>query len=337
MQVTTFAVDLAKNRFQVHGFTAQAEKVVVKRLSRAKFLAFFQAREERCTVVMEACAAAHHWARTLNGLGYRVRLLPAQHVSALVVGSKTDSNDADAIFEASQRPKIRPVAVKSQAQQEVLAVHRVRERLIKARTALINQIRGLLGERGEVFDRRVGPLRRALPAWLEQAQGPFARLIGELWEEWGELDRRIARQEGRLHETYRSSPGCGLIGEVEGIGELTATAVVATVGDARAFDSGRQFSAWLGLTPREHSSGERRRLQGITKRGDGYVRKLLIHGARAAVLAAHKKRDARSRWIQALVARRGHNVAVVAVANKNARILWALLRTGECYRRPAAA
>lgn len=337
MQVTTFAVDLAKTRFQVHGFSRRGEQVVAKRLTRRGFERYFAEQADRCRVVMEACSTAHHWARWLQGLGYRVELLPAQHVTALVVGNKTDGNDADAIYEASRRPKVRRVPVKSEAQQDVLALHRVRDRLVKARTALINQIRGLLGERGVVFDRRVGPLRRGLPVWLEQApEGELRWLVEELWAEWQALDERIGRQEARLRAIYRESPGCGLLGDVEGIGELTATALMAVIGDPRVFASGRQCAAWLGLTPREHSSGERRWLQGITKRGDGYVRKLLIHGARAAVLAARHKQDARSRWIQALVARRGHNVAVVAVANKNARIAWALLRTGECYRRPQA-
>lgn len=337
MQITTFAVDLAKTKFQVHGFTAHGEKVLAKTLTRGRLLGFFEGQEGRGRVVMEACGTAHHWARELIKRGYQVELLPAQHVARLVVGNKTDSNDADAIYEAAQRPRIRRVAIKSEAQQEVLAVHRVRERLVKARTTLINQIRGLLSERGVVFGTGVAALRRGLAPWLAEAQGPLAELIGELREEWQALDARIARQEARLRATYRSSPGCQLIGAVEGIGELTATAMVASVGDGRAFSSGRQMAAWLGLTPREHSSGARRRLLGITKRGDTYLRTLLIHGARSAVLAARRKTDARSRWIQALVARRGHNVAVVAVANKNARILWALLRTGECYRRPQAA
>lgn len=334
MQVTTFAIDLAKKKFQVHGFTALGEKVLAKTLTRGRLLGFFEGQEVRCRVVMEACATAHHWGRVLMELGYQVELLPAQHVAKLVVGNKTDSNDADAIYETAHRPKIRRVAIKSEAQQDVLAVHRVRERLMKARTSLVNQIRGLLGERGVTFSGGLPALRRGLAQWLAEAQGPLVELIGELREEWQELDRRIARQQASLRRTHRHSPGCLLIGEVEGIGELTATAMVASVGDARVFRSGRQFAAWLGLTPGEHSSGARRRLLGITKRGDTYLRTLLIHGARAAVLAARKKADARSRWIQALVARRGHNRAVVAVANKNARIIWALLSTGECYRHP---
>jgi len=335
MQVTTFSVDLAKNKFQVHGFSAVGEKIVAKTLPRAKFLAFLSARSERCRVVMEACATSHHWARELRSAGFHPELLPAQHVAALVVGEKNDANDADAIYEAASRPKIRRVAIKSEPQQDLLALHRVRDRLVRSRTALINQIRGLLAERGVVFAPRTGTLKRALPTWLQASSGPLKILTESLLEEWRLLDQRIGHLEIELKAHYRASPACQRIGAVEGIGVITATAIIASVGDARTFHSGRQFSAWIGLTPRERSSGERRYLGGITKRGDAYLRKLLIHGARAAVQAARRKDDARSRWINALRQRRGMNKAVVALANKNARILHALLSRGEDYRPPA--
>lgn len=268
--------------------------------------------------------------------GYEAKLLPPQHVAALVFGNKTDANDADAIYEAGHRPKIRPVPVKGEEQQDVLALHRVRDRRMRDRTAVGNQIRGLLGERGVAFAQGSGALRRGLADWLSEAEGPLSEVIGELWAEWQELDRRIALAQRRLEAFYRASPACGLIGEIEGVGQLTATAIVASIGDGSAFGRGRQCAAWLGLTPKEHSSGQHRHLGGITKRGDGYLRKLLVQGARSAVTAAQHKSDARSRWIQALVARRGMNKAAVALANKNARIAWALLRSGECYRRPEA-
>lgn len=270
MQVTTFSVDLAKNKFQVHGFSAVGEKIVAKTLPRAKFLAFLSARSERCRVVMEACAASHHWARALRSLGFHPELLPAQHVAALVAGEKNDANDADAIYEAANRPKIRRVAIKSESQQDLLALHRVRDRLVRSRTALINQIRGLLAERGVVFAPRTGTLKQALPRWLDGAGGPFAILIESLLEAWRSLDQRINHLEGELKAHYRASPACQRIGAVEGIGVIGATAITASVGDARAFHSGRQFAAWMGLTPRERSSGERRYLGSITKRGDGY-------------------------------------------------------------------
>jgi len=199
----------------------------------------------------------------------------------------------------------------------------------------------VLAERGVVFGQRIDVLRRELAEWLETSPGGevtdlLQQWVRERWAEWEALAEQIAHCDRQMRQWYQATPACAQIGEVEGIGVITATAVVASVGDARQFDSGRQFASWLGLTPKERSLGAMRHLGGITKRGDGYLRKLLVHGARAAVLAARNKHDVRSRWINALVERCGHNKAVVALANKNARILWALLTTGECYRRPEA-
>lgn len=339
MKISAYAVDLAKNKFQVHGFDARGERRVAKTLTRSGMLKYFDGHESGTEVVMEACASAHYWGRHLLELGYRVRLIPAQHVRAYVLGNKTDANDADAIYAVSQRKDIRPVQVKTVAQQDALLVHNTRERLIAARTALINQLRGVLAERGVVFGQRVHVLRRELTAWLETPpEGEVTPLlkqwVRERWAEWDALAEQITHCDQQMKQWYQATPACIQVGEVEGIGVITATAVVASVGDAQQFDSGRQFASWLGLTPKERSSGAMRHLGGITKRGDGYLRKLLVHGARAAVLAARGKRDTRSRWINALVERCGHNKAVVALANKNARILWALLTTGECYRQP---
>lgn len=342
MKISVYGVDLAKHKFQVHGFDARGERRLAKTLSRPGMLTFFDGREAAgVEVVMEACASAHYWGRRLTRLGYRVRLIPAQHVRAYVLGNKTDANDADAIYAVSRRRDIRAVPVKTVVQQDALLVHGTRERWVAERTALINQLRGVLAERGVVFGQRREVLRRELAAWLEQpAEGDVTALlqhwVKERRDEWAVLDERIAQCDREMHRWYQTTPACVQIGEVEGIGVITATAVVASIGDARQFDSGRHMASWLGLTPRERSSGAMRHLGGITKRGDGYLRKLLVHGARAAVLAARRKHDARSRWINALVERRGHNKAVVALANKNARILWALLTTGECYRRPEA-
>ena len=338
MKISVFAVDLAKYKFQVHGFDARGERRLSRTLSRRGMGRFFAESTHRGEVVMEACGSAHYWGRYLEELGYRVRLIPAHHVRAYVAGNKTDANDADAIYEASRRVAIRAVPIKALAQQDALLVHATRERLVKARTALVNQLRGELAERGVVFGRNTGVLRRGVMALLAGEVGgevtvELQRGVRERREEWRALDQQIQACERSMRQSYQDTPACQQVGEVEGIGVITATAAVATVGDARQFASGRQFSAWVGLTPQERSSGQRRHLGGITKRGDGYLRKLLVHGARAAVLAARRKTDARSRWINALVARRGHNKAVVALANKNARILWALLRTGECYRR----
>lgn len=341
MNITVYAIDLAKNKFQVHGFDARGERRIAKTLSRSGMLKFFDGRDAGSELVMEACSSAHYWGRRLLGFGYRVRLIPAQHVRAYVLGNKTDANDADAIYEVSRRKDIRPVQVKSVAQQDALLVHNTRERLIAARTALINQLRGVLAERGVVFGQRVHVLRRELAEWLEMPAGGEVTDLLQQWvrerkAEWEKLDEQIAHCDAQMRQWYQATAACLQIGEVEGIGVITSTAIVASVGDARQFDSGRQFAGWLGLTPKERSSGAMRHLGGITKRGDGYLRKLLVHGARAAVLAAKNKGDARSRWINALVERRGHNKAVVALANKNARILWALLTTGECYRRAEA-
>lgn len=343
MKITVYAVDLAKNKFQVHGYDARGARCVARTLTRTAMLKYLDGREAAgVEVVMEACASAHYWGRRLLGLGYQVRLIPAQHVRAYVLGNKTDANDADAIYAVSRRRDIRPVPVKTVAQQDALLVHLTRERLVAGRTGLINQIRGVLAERGVVFEKKPTVLRRALAAWLET---PVAGEITETlqqWvrarrDEWDVIEEQITQCDRQMRQWYQATPACAQIGEVEGIGVITATAVVASVGDAKQFDSGRQFSSWLGVTPKERSSGAMRHLGGITKRGDSYLRKLLVHGARAAVLAAKGKHDARSRWINALVERRGHNKAVVAVANKNARIVWALLTTGECYRRPFAA
>jgi len=342
MKISVFSVDLAKGKFQVHGFDALGERRLAKTLGRAGMQRLFSAQEEQGEVVMEACGSAHYWGRYLERLGYRVRLIAAQHVKPFVVGNKTDANDADAIYEGSRRAGIRSVSIKSIAQQDALVVHAHRERLVKARTALVNQLRGELAERGVVFGKKTGVLRRGVVAVLEQEAGGevteyLQRWVSERLDEWRSLDERIKGCEREMQQCYRASPACVQIGAVEGIGVITATATVATVGDARQYESGRHFSAWLGLTPKERSSGQTRHLSGITKRGNSYLRKLFVHGARAAVRAAQRKTDARSRWINALVERRGHNKAVVALANKNARIVWALLSSGECYRTPMAA
>jgi transposase len=340
MKVTTYAVDLAKKVFQVHGFDAHGQRVAVKRLRRAGLVRFFHLEAAPCEVVMEACGSAHHWGRELEALGYRVGLIPPQHVKALVVGDKTDANDCDAIYEASRRPKVRWVPVKTVAQQEMLALHGVRARLIKARTALTNQARGFLAEVGQVAPRGAAALRRLIAEHLEEAASALTpglrQLLAELQEEWDELEGRLVRVERLIRAQHQASEVTRRLAEVPGVGVLTATAVQAKLGAGRQFQRARQASAWVGLVPREESSGERRWLGRITKRGDKYLRALLVHGARSAVLAAHRKDDAHSRWIRGVVARRGHNRAVVAVANKNMRILWAMLAQGTAYR-PATA
>jgi len=345
MKVTTFAVDLAKYKFQVHGFDARAEKRLAKTLKRSEFLAFFGDRAERCEVVMEACGGAHHWARELERLGYRVRLIAPQFVKPFVMGNKNDANDADAIFEASERPKVRAVAVKSIAQQDALLVHATREQWIKWRTALVNQIRGELAERGIVFGKQIGVLRKALVGLLAaplagEMTGLFRDWLSQRLQDWHQIDERIAGCDDQIQQHVRTDPACGQILEVCGIGPITASATLAAIGHARPFRSSRHLASWMGLTPKEHSSGERRHLGTLTKRGDGYLRKLFVHGGRSAVrmvgakIKAGKLLNDRERWIHALVTRRGFNKACVAVAAKNARIVWALLTSGQDYRVP---
>lgn len=343
MEITSFAVDLAKNKFQVHGFDARGDRQVGKTIRRKEFLPFFEHRAGRCEVVMEACGGAHHWGRRLLALGYRVRLIPAQFVTPFVIGNKTDRNDADAIYEASQRPKVRSVPVKRIEQQDALLVHATREQWVKMRTALVNQIRGELAERGIVYGIGVATLRAGVRELLAsecsgELTGLFQQWLRQRQADWRGFDERIAACEQQMRVHVQTDPVCQQIGEVEGIGLITASATVALVGDARQFRSSRHLASWLGVTPKEKSSGEKRRLGGLTKRGDIYLRKLFVHGARAVVQAVSRKikmakpLNERERWVYALVTRRGYNKACVAVAAKNARIVWALLTTGEAYR-----
>jgi transposase len=287
---------------------------------------------------MEACGGAHHWAREIEKLGHEVRMMAPQFVKAYVKSNKNDYNDAEGICEAVGRPNMRFVGIKSVEQQNLLSLHRIRQSVVKARTAQVNQIRGLLAEYGIVVGKGVGHVRRSLPQILEDGENRlpdlFRELLGELYEQLQLLDERIKGYDRRVTALFRSQEECRRIEAVEGVGPLGATAVVATFGDGRQFDNGRQFSAALGLVPGQHSTGGEPRLLGISKRGDRYVRTLLIHGARSVVnvVLNNNKDDARSRWIRRIAAERGKNRAAVALANKNARIIWALLSRGDTYR-----
>jgi transposase len=290
---------------------------------------------------MEACGGAHYWAREIAKLGHEVRVMSPRFVRPYVKSNKNDARDAEAICEAVTRPSMRFVAVKSQAQQDVLALHRIRALLIGERTASMNQVRGLLAERGIVVAQGVAQLRRSLAELLgdcdERVSELFREALVEMRERLGTLEERLARYDQQIERFARHDPRARRLMTVPGVGPLIATALIATVGDARQFRSGRELSSWLGLVLREHSSGQRTILLGISKRGDRYLRTLLIHGARSALRYARHKRDRRSAWIAALSERSGPNVAAVALANKNARVLWALLTCGEEYRVPAAA
>jgi transposase len=328
MEITTIGVDLAKNVFQVHGVDQRGKAVLRKQLRREQMVEFF-AKLSPCLIGMEACGSAHHWARVLQGQGHTVRLIASQFVKPYVKSNKNDAADAEAICEAVARPNMRFVPVKSVEQQAVLAVHRARQGFVKARTAQANQIRGLLAEFGLVIPRGLWHIHPRVPALLERAADTlplaFRHLIERLLGQLKDLDRQVAELEAQIQAWHRSSELSRRLEKIPGIGPLTASALVASIADARSFDSGRQLAAWLGLVPRQSSSGGKPTLLGMSKRGDVYLRTLLIHGARSAILAAQRKVGAADTWLGQLLKRRHPNVAAVALANKNARTVWALL------------
>ncbi len=337
MNITTLGIDLAKNIFQLHGVNRHGKAMLAKKITRAK-LQETVANLPPCLIGMEACAGSHYWARELGKLGHTVRLIAPQFVKPYVKSNKNDAADAEAICEAVSRPHMRFVPVKAIEQQDIQAVHRIRERRVKGRTALLNQIRGLLAEYGLIIPLKRNAVRRQLPRILEDSDNGLTALarefVADLYEELQGLDQAVERYDAKIERLFKGNPVCQRLAKVEGVGPVTATALMAA-GDAKAFHNGRQMAAWLGLVPRQHGSGGKNVLLGISKRGDTYLRTLLIHGARAAVAAAKRKDDSRSRWINAIAARRGANIAAVALANKNARVLWALMARGEAYRTAA--
>lgn len=334
MNIKRIGLDLAKQVFQLHAVDHCERVVLRKTLRRSQMLTFFT-RLEPCLIGIEACGSSHYWARELTRLGHTVRIIPPQFVKPYLKGNKNDANDAEAICEAVSRPGMRYVALKSEAQQSMQAEHRVRARLIRDRTALGNEIRGILSEFGLVLPVGLSALRRALPEILsqqEQWDNRFIRLLCELAEELQVLDERLNRYDQRLKQLAQEDVRIRRLQEINGIGPVTASALVAAVGDAGQFKNGREMAAWLGLVPRQHSSGGKNRLGHISKRGDSYLRTLLIHGARAVLNTCGHKEDRRSQWLQSVAERRNRNVATVAMANKNARIAWAILSREEEYR-----
>lgn len=336
MKLTRVGVDLAKQVFQVHGVDRAERPAWCKRLKRARWIADLERDvEPGCEIGMEACGGAHHWARVLCAKGYRVKLIAPQFVKPYVKTNKTDANDAEAICEAMSRPSMRFVAVKSVEQQDLQAVHRVRSSLIRERTAKANQMRGLLYEYGLVAPREISSLRRALPEWLEDAENGltvrFRTLLAGLYRDLQQLDERVRELDREIATIAREHEPIGRLQQLTGIGPLTASALYALVGDARQYRKGRELAVALGLTPRQQSSGGKEKLLGISKRGDKYVRTLLIHGARSALRVAPNKTDRISCWAVALAERSHPNVAAAALANKLARIAWAMLRHGTNY------
>ncbi len=333
-KITLIGLDLAKSVFQVHGVDAEGNTVLKKRLTRTQMGEFF-AQQEPCLVALEACGSAHYWARQLAPFGHPPRLIPPQYVKPFVKTNKNDAADAAAIATAARQPDMPMVTVKSPDQQAVLSVHRARDGLVKSRTALCNQIRGLLTEFGVVLPVGAHQLQSRVPALLEEGENDLPDLLRQsiqrLYEHLKHLAQEIEQCEAMITAWQRQNDASQRLAAIPGVGVLTATAIVATVGDARQYRNGRQFAAALGLVPKQYSSGNKQRLQGISKRGDGYLRQLLIHGARTVWRFRQKAPDFEQTWLGRLAKRRPTNVALVALANKRARTLWAMLAHGRTY------
>jgi transposase len=337
--VVMIGLDLAKSVFQIHGVDDAGRTVLRRRLSRRELVSYF-AKLPRCLVGMEACSAAHHWAREVSRLGHAVRLIPPQYVKPYVKRNKTDAADAEAICEAVSRSNMRFVPIKTLDQQGVLSLHRVRSLLVRQRTASINTVRGLLTEFGIVAGKgiqRVAELRRRMDKVGSDLLPAEARAaIAEAFDHIDALSKRIDAMEARIVTWHRSSEASHRLASAPGVGPITASAIIASVGDGRQFQSARHFAAWLGLTPRVHASGGKEHIGRISKGGDRYLRALLIHGARAIVGTSFRKDVTPRPWLKQLLTRRSVNVAAVAVAHKTARALWAMITREEGYRRIAA-
>ncbi len=342
MKITRAGIDIAKSVFHVHGVDRHDRPQWQAKLKRNQWIdALCERLAPGAEVGMEACASAHHWGRELGKRGFRVKLIAAQFVKPYVKSNKNDRVDAEAICEAMGRPGMRFVAIKSVAQQDRQAAHRIREELIGQRTAKASQIRGLVGEYGLVAPAGIRHLRRVLPEWLEDGGNgltdDFRVLLACLAEDLRQLDDRVVGLDEWIARCVQNDPIAQRLMTLRGIGPLTASALSGALGDGRAFSKGRDFAASLGLTPHQHSTGGKDRLLGISKRGDGYLRKLLVHGARAVIHHATNRDDALSQWINELRARKHVNVAVVALANKTARVAWAIVHDGTDYDPMLAA
>lgn len=346
MNITRIGIDLAKQVFQVHGVDVRGKIVLRKQLKRSQVAEFF-AQLEPCLVGMEACGGAHFWARKLTEFGHTVKLMAPQFVKPYVKANKNDAADAEAICEAVGRPNMRFVAIKSVEQQSVLSLHRARQGFVAQRTAQVNQIRGLLAEFGLVIPVGIRFIEQKAPQFLADERSglpPVGRSVfARLLRHFRELDRQVKELTQEIHALQREDAANRRLQQIPGIGPLSASALVASVADARVFRNGRQFAAWLGLVPRQNSSGGKTQLLGISKRGDTYLRTLLVHGARSVLLALKRHPERAQGWLAQTAARRNPNIAAVALANKNARIVWALLAHGRdyeegyCPSRPLAA
>ncbi len=345
MKITTIGIDLAKEVFQIHGVDDHGKVLLRKQLRRNKMTKFF-ANIEPYLIGMEACGSSHHWSRVLGEFGHTVKLMSPQFVKPYVKTNKHDMADAEAICEAVGRPNMRFVAIKNVEQQAILSIHRARQGYVKSRTAQANQIRGLLSEFGIIIPQGIQSIGKRMPDILEDAEnglpGAMRHFLKRLNDHLKELGRQVEELELQIKLWHKKNEASQKLEAIPGIGPITASAIVATVGNAKEFKNGRQLSAWFGLVPKQRSSGGKQILLGISKRGDTYLRTLLIHGARAVIRFAEKKTEPES-WLRKLIIRRNKNVAAVALANKNVRIIWALLAKGSVFHpnhtsaAPAAA
>jgi transposase len=335
MPTLTIGLDIAKHVFQVHGVDRGGRPVVQRKLRRAEVLKFFS-RLDPSLIGIEACHGSHYWARELTTQGHTVRLLPTQYVKPFLVGGKNDANDASAICTAVSRPGIHPVPIKSAEQQSLQSVHRMRERLVHERTAKSNQIRSMFAEEGFIFPTGIVQLRQGIVALVNDADAGITillRRLGSMYlEQLAALQRWIDELAFEIAEIFKRNESCQRLATIPGIGPLVATALFSGVGDPLQFKNGRQFAAWLGLTPKQRSSGGKSKLGGITKHGDTYLRTLLVQGARAVMRFVGRRDDRHSRWIKAVMQRRHVSVAAIALANKTARIAWAVLTSNECFK-----
>jgi transposase len=335
MQIRSVGIDLGKTIFHLVALGDNG-KVLLKKKFSQKQLLVFTANMQTCLIGMEACSGSHFLGRALREQGHDVKLIPAQFVKPFVKSNKNDFIDAEAIAEAVGRENMRFVPIKTDDQLDLQALHRVRDRLMARRTALINQIRAFLLERGIVFAKSPIRLREALPEVLENANQNLTprmrNLVAKLWSEWKDLELQIVQMNDEVERIASSDAACRRLRQIPGIGPLVATAIVASIGNGAAFRKGREFAAWMGLLPKQHSTGGKARLYGISKRGNSYLRKILIHGARAVVLRSKREQIAMGAWMTSLETRAPRNVLIVATAHKLARIAWAVLATGQDYR-----
>ena len=337
MKLQALGIDLAKNVFHLVGLDSSGQVVIRKRCSRRQVLAF-TANVEVQVIGMEACSGAHFLGRALREQGHDVRLMPAQYVKPYVQTNKSDYIDAEAIAEAVQRPRMRFVPIKTEEQLDLQALHRVRERWVMRRTAVVNQIRSLFLERGLTLAKGRRHLEQALPRILEDAElklsGSFRVLLAQLQQELEQLGARIEKMDAEIQREAHENEACQRLTAIPGVGPVTATALIGAIGNASTFRRGRDLSAWMGIVPGEYSTGGKQKLLGISKRGNKYLRRLFVQGARSVLQHREKQVPALSRWLAGLLGRTHQNVVIVALANKLVRMAWAVLCKNECYRAP---